>query len=260
MSTTIHHEAIRPLLQRVGLDDKEIEIYLAILALKSAKVSQIAKAAKQSRSHTYLMLRALVGKGLAAEIDRGGVIYFVAEQPQRLISYLEDRKQELENTQTLVKGALPVLSSLTKPLITQPRVTTLHGIDGMKQVYRDVLAQEFSAFFNAEVMFQIFGSNIITSLFGKQAKLKGRELFVDNKGAQRYLREIPLDDQYDIHLLPQDISFISEFVIFGDTVAQFAYDDDLTIIRIENKNIADSFQSWFEYLWKVSKPANRHDS
>lgn len=253
----IRHGAIRPLLKRVGLDDKELEIYLAMLALKSAKASNIAKAAKQSRSHTYLVLRSLVEKGLVSEIDRGGIMYFIAEQPQRLISYLEDRKQELENTQTLVKGALPILSSLTKPLVAQPRVSTLHGIDGMRQVYRDVLTQDFCAFFNAEAMFEIFESNIITSLFGKNAKLKGRELFVDNAGAKRYLREIPLDEQYEIRLLPESISFISEFIIFGDTVAQFAYDDDLTIIRIENKNIADSFQSWFEYLWKASKPANK---
>ncbi len=255
MSETIHREAIRPLLQKAGLDDKETEVYLAILSLKMAKASQVAKVAKQSRSHTYLMLRTLVKKGLVSEIDRAGVIHFVAEQPQRLVTYLQDRQQELSAVQELVKGALPVLTSLTKPLTSQPRVTTLHGIDGMKQVYRDVLTQEFSIFFNAEKMFETFGSNVITLLFGKQANLKGRELFVDNNGAKRYLKEIPLDEQYDIHLLPKEISFVSEFVIFGDTVALFAYDDDLTIIRIENKNIADSFQSWFDYFWKVSKPA-----
>jgi len=93
------HEAIRPLLQRAGLDDKETEVYLAILSLKMAKASQIAKVSKQSRSHTYLMLRALVQKGLVSEIDRAGVIHFVAEQPQRLLTYLQDRQQELSGVQ-----------------------------------------------------------------------------------------------------------------------------------------------------------------
>lgn len=260
MSNMRQHEAIRPLLLRAGLDTKEIEVYLAILSLKMARASQIAKIAKQSRSHTYLMLRSLVQKGLVSEIDRAGVLHFVAEQPQRLMTYLEDQQHELLRVQTLVKGVLPILSSLTKPLTSQPRVTTLHGIEGMKQVYRDVLTQEFSAFFNAQVMFDVFGSNVVTLLFGKHAQLTGRELFVDNAGAKRYLKEIPLDEQYDIRLLPKEMSFISEFVIFGDTVALFAYDDDLTIIRIENQNIKNSFQSWFDYLWKASKPTNQRNS
>lgn len=255
MKRPTNREAIRPLLRRAGLDDKETEVYVAALSLKMARASQIANAAKQSRSHTYLMLRALAKKGLISEIDRAGVIHFVAEQPERLVTYLEDRRQELSTVQELVKGALPMLSSLIKPLASQPRVTTLHGIDGMKQVYRDVLTQDFCAFFNAEVMFDVFGSNVVTLLFGKKAKLKGRELFVNNAGAKRYLKEIPLDEQYDIRLLPKEISFVSEFVIFGETVSLFAYDDDLTIIRIDNKNIADAFKAWFEVLWKVSSPS-----
>jgi HTH-type transcriptional regulator, sugar sensing transcriptional regulator len=250
------HEAIRPLLQRAGLDEKEVEVYLAILSLKMAKASQVAKVAKQSRSHTYLMLRSLEEKGLVSEAVRGDVLHFIAEQPQRLVSYLQDRKQELSQVQELVEGALPMLSSLTKPLVSQPRVTTLHGLDGMKQVYRDVLTQEFSIFFNAEKMFETFGSNVVTMLFGKQSNLRGRELFVDNEGAKRYLKEIPLDEQYDIRLLPKEISFASEFVIFEETVALFAYDDDLTIIKIENKNIADAFRSWFDYLWTISRLAS----
>lgn len=257
MTKTAKHSyaAIRPLLLRAGLDDREVEVYLAILSLKSAKATQVAKVAKQSRSHTYLMLRSLERRGLVSEVIRGDVLHFIAEQPQRLVTYLEDRKKDIADVQRLVEGAMPLLSSLTQPMPGQPRVTTLHGVDGMKQVYRDVFAGEFSCFFNAEMMFSTFGQNVITMLFGDELKLRGRELFVDNVAAKRYLKEIPLDEKYDIHLLPKQIEFHSEFVIAGDTVALFAYDDDLTIIRIENRNIAQAFQSWFDYLWSVSRSA-----
>lgn len=242
--------SIRALLACAGLDTKEIEIYLALLAMKTGRVSVIAKASKQSRSHTYLVLRSLEEKGLVSHIERGKVLQFVAEPPQRLLHFVRDREKALKETEMLLQGAIPYLQALTVPLVGQPRVTTLHGMEGMKQVYRDVLSQEFCAFFNAEMMFNAFGQNVIPLLFGKEAKLRGRELFVDNAGARRYLEEIPQDDEYEVRLLPRAMQFCSESVIFGDTVALFAYDNDLTIVRIENQNFADTFRAWFKELWK----------
>ena len=245
--------AIRPLLRRAGLDEKETEVYLALLAMKSGRVSLIAKAAKQSRSHTYLVLQSLEKKGLVSHIEQSNVLRFVAEPPHRIVHYAKDREQEWKETEQLLEGALPYLQSMTSHSIGQPRVTTLHGIDGMKQVYRDVLLQEgFCAFFNCEVMFKAFGSNVVPMLFGDQ-RLRGRELFVDNAGARRYIAEIPQDDKYEIRLLPKHMQFISEMVIFGDTVALFAYDDELTIVKIENQNFADTFRSLFEGLWIHAK-------
>ena len=42
-------------------------------------------------------------------------------------------------------------------------------------------------------------------------------------------------------------------VIYDNTVALFAYDDQLTIVKIENKNFADTFRVLFEGLWVGAK-------
>ena len=248
-----HDPALRPLLLRAGLHEKEVSIYLALLALKTGRVTVIAKSAKESRSHTYLVLQSLEEKGLVSHIERGKVLHFVAEPPERLLQYAGDREEDWKQTRMLLAGALPTLKSLTPLLADQPRVTTLHGLDGMKQVYRDVLLQPgFCAFFNAEVMFNAFGGNAVTLLFGKQ-RLRGRELFIDNAGAKRYLNEIEQDDEYEVRLLPSSMQFLSEMVIYESTVALFAYDDQLTIVKIENKNFADTFRALFEGLWEGAK-------
>lgn len=242
--------AIRPLLKRAGLDEKETEVYLALLSMKAGRVSVIARAAKQSRSHTYLVLQSLESKGLVSHVEQGKVLQFVAEPPHRLVHYAKNREQEWKETQTLLEGALPLLKTITPEYVGTPRVTTLHGLDGMKQVYRDVLLQNgFCAFFNAEMMLNTFGSNVVPMLFGKQERLRGRELFVDNAGAKRYIAEIPQHEEYEIRLLPKNMQFMSEMVIFEETIALFAYDDELTIVKIENKNFADTFRMIFESLW-----------
>ncbi len=242
-------KSLRPLLRRAGLDDKEVEVYLALLALRTGRVAAIAAAAKQSRSHTYLVLESLEKKGLVSHVEEGKIIQFIAEPPHRLVNYAKDREQEWKETEMLLQIALPQLQSLTSPMIGQPRVTTLKGLDGMKQVYRDVLLQPgFVAFFNAEVMFKAFDKNVVTLLFGQQ-RLRGRELFVDNAGARRYIKEIPQDDEYEVRILPKGMQFLSEMIVFGDTVALFAYDDELTIVKIENQNFANTFRMLFEGLW-----------
>ncbi len=244
--------SIRPLLHRLGLDEKESEIYLALLPLRVARASSVAKAARQSRSHTYLILRALVEKGLVSEIERGKVLHFVAEPPQRLLGYLANRQQELAELRPLVEGAIPLFSSITGPLVGQPRVTLLRGIDGMKQVYRDVLHRDFCALFNAEVMYKVFGGNVVTQLLGKHAALSGRELLVDNSSAQKYVRELEPNPKHFIRVLPAAVTFPTDTIVTEDSVALFAYDLDHTIVRIENENIAASFRAWFEVLWAQS--------
>lgn len=49
------------------------------------------------------------------------------------------------------------------------------------------------------------------------------------------------------------MQFLSEMVIYDNTVALFAYDDQLTIVKIENKNFADTFRALFEGLWAGAK-------
>jgi len=242
--------AIRPLLLRIGLDEKEIEVYLALLPLKVARASAIAKAAKQERSHVYLLLRNLEEKGLVSEIERGKVIHFVAESPERLKQYVEERERELKSLSPLIDGILPILSSLTKPLTGAPRVTMLKGVSGMKQMYRDALHQEICGMFNPAANYKAFGENIVSITLGK-TPIRGRDLLVDGPATKRYLKEIPPHEDYVVRLLPKETQFETDTMIVGDVVYLIAYDNEQTIVRIENKNIADAFRAWFEILWKA---------
>ncbi len=253
MSPKIENSPLRALLKRIGLEEKEAEVYLALLTLKSARASDIASLAKQSRSHSYLMLRSLQKRGLVSEVEHGKVLRFIAEPPEHLVRYLEDRESELSTLKMLAEGALPQLKSLTQPLIDQPRVTLLRGVEGMKQVYRTALKNNFVALFNSEAMYKTFGENMMTKLFGKHVQLHGRDLLVNNDGAKQYIGEMAQDEEYQIRLLPKGMSFATDTIVYGDTVAIFSYDSEQTIVRIENQNIADAFRSWFEVLWKAGK-------
>ncbi len=250
-------DAIRPLLHRIGLDPKEIEVYLALLAMKSGRVSMIAKAAKQSRSHTYLVLQSLEEKGLVSHIEQGKVLKFIAESPEHLLGYLEDQERKWSTLKQLAEGALPQLKSLSQGIVDVPRVTLLKGMDGMKQVYREILRYDFCGLFNAERADEVFGGNMAHMLFGPNVELRAKDLLVDNAGAKKWLSEVKQHEDYEVRLLPKQMQFSTDTVLFGESIALFAYDADGTIVRIENKNIADTFRSWFDALWASAKKTKK---
>lgn len=250
--------SLRPLLLKVGLSEREISVYLALLAMKTGRVSAIARSAKQSRSHTYLVLQSLEEKGLVSHIERGKILHFVAERPERLLQYVKDREESWKHTERLVEGALPYLKSLTSPMADQPRVTMLHGMDGMKQVYREIFPHSFSALFNAEAMYQAFGTGVPQLILKENQGLKGRDLLVDNPGAHRFIRENEQGDDYEIRLLPKGVTFPTDTMVYGDVLILLAYDADHTIIRIENGNIAASFRAWFEVLWNAAGTTRKY--
>jgi hypothetical protein len=248
--------SIYALLRRTGLSEKEIDVYLATLSYKSARASAIAMGAKQSRSTTYFLLQSLVEKGLVSEIEKGKVMHFVAEPPERLIRYTKSQERSLSETSLLLESAMPAFHSIQGPLLEEPKVTKFHGIEGMKQTYGDLLTREFCGIFNPEYSYQFFGMNIVTSLLGKGARLRGRDLLVESARAREYLQEVTPSDEYNVRLLPPYIAPTSDMMIAGNTIALLAYDRDITTVLIENQNLADGFRMWFEGLWNLSSSLN----
>lgn len=251
-------KAIRSLLGRVGLEEKEISVYLTLLSLKTSKITELATLAQQSRSYTYLIIRSLIRKGLVSEIERGKVIHVVAEPVSRLIELVHHKEEEMQEVGMLLTQVLPVLQSLSLPLIGKPRVTLSCGVEGMRAIYRDALPHHFSSLFNPKAMYQAFGENLAVALAKKHMRLRGRDLLIDNPATYRYLREVDPDPEYDYRILPKKVSFYSDTLIFHDTVVLFPYDSEMTIVRIEHQNLANTFLSWFNLMWDSSKPVDRN--
>ena len=199
------------------------------------------------------MLQTLEQKGLVSHIEQGKVLRFVVEPPEHLLGYLENQEQEWRTVKTLVEGALPQLKSLSQGTVGLPRVTLLRGMEGMKQVYREILRYDFCGLFNAERAEEVFGGNMAHMLFGPNVELRAKDLLVDNAGARKWIKEVKQHEDYEVRLLPKDVQFSTDTILFGESIALFAYDADGTIVRIENKNISDTFRSWFAALWKNAK-------
>lgn len=119
-------------LEKLGLDDKEAKVYLALLELGEGNIQQIAKKSGVKRTTVYDIIESLKYKGLVSSATRHKKIFYSAEDPRTLEEKLEEKKHTL-------RRILPELLSIANTLDKKPRIRFFEGEEGIKEVYKDTL-------------------------------------------------------------------------------------------------------------------------
>ena len=239
----------RFLLTKLGFDEREVEVYLALLSLGMAPASTVAKHANLQRSNTYLVLRSLQEKGLASAMERGKILHFVPEPPEKLIAYSIEQERQMQNTRQMLEGALPLLRSFAAPLGDKPRVTVTMGFEGVKQVFHDALQKEYLAMYKMERINDVFGTTIIDYYFGDSSKkIAGRELVVASERGQAFMKE-HRPETVERRLLPAGLEFDGDLCVIGNALILFGYDEDKTVVRIDHATMSSVIRALFEEQW-----------
>ena len=83
-------------LKQLGLQEKEIKVYLVILKLGSLPAQMIASETDIKRTTVYLVLEKLKKIGLVGEIIEKNKKLFFAEKPEKLLKIARQKKKEIE--------------------------------------------------------------------------------------------------------------------------------------------------------------------
>lgn len=119
-------------LEKLGLEEKESKIYLALLELGEGNIQQIAKKSGVKRTTVYDIIESLKYKGLVSSATRHKKIFYSAEDPRTLEEKLDEKKHTL-------RRILPELLSIANALDKKPRIRFFEGVEGIKEVYKDAL-------------------------------------------------------------------------------------------------------------------------
>src|SRR3989338_185182 len=84
------------ILQNLGLNEKEAEVYLACLELGSATVQEVSDKAGVKRTSVYNFLEDMKARGFISEVRHGKRILLVPEEPHVLLKKAEEQKKQLE--------------------------------------------------------------------------------------------------------------------------------------------------------------------
>lgn len=114
-------------LQKLGMTEKEIKLYLKLLEFGAAGASTLAKAIGENRTSTYSLLNAMIKKGHVSYYQKGSVKLFSATSPHILVEHFFDDAKRL-------KGVLPELMAIANKHEQKPKITFYEGVEGIKQI------------------------------------------------------------------------------------------------------------------------------
>ncbi len=105
--------AVQNSLKAIGLNDKEIKVYLALLKSGKATPSALAKTTGINRATVYSVAKSLISMGIVAEDLSGKTLYFVPLAISSLEQIVERPRRELKEKEVFIKKAIDELSLIS---------------------------------------------------------------------------------------------------------------------------------------------------
>lgn len=233
-------------LEKAGLTKNQANIYISLLKLGEASAQQIMKESGMHRSRVYDSLEHLEKQGIVSSVVRDFKKYFQAIEPEKLLNYIEERKEAL-------RQAIPQLKQLEGMKKEEIQGSVYKGQEGLKAIHYEMLKE----------------GKDIQVLGAKGLIFSDMPYFIENFEKQRLKKKIKMICLWDNEhakkrsekqilvkgkLLPKGYESNGVVNIFGNKVATVLWKEKHpSAFLIDNKDIADSYRKWFDLIWNICK-------
>lgn len=260
------------LVKNIGLDTNETKVYMALLELGSATVTEVSKKAAINRTTGYDVLERLAVKGIVGYAStKGTKIKYRAEHPSVLINFLERQQKSYSNKLAKLKKQLPELEFLFKQE-KKPQIKFFEGIEGVEQIYAETLKskEEILSVGDTEEWaapdLVAWGKNYNRER--ARLKIQERILLPYSKKTLSWFENYPTTLKYtQYRILPKDIVnylFYSEINIYEDKVMIALLKKPHRMgVLITSQEFANILKAMFEVAWigaKEYKPKKKTSS
>jgi predicted transcriptional regulator len=257
---------IEKVLKDLGLNDKEAKVYLTLISLGNAPASAIGKRADIERSHCVYLCKSLVKKGFANFIEKNNTFIFSPKPPQELFNILDQQKEEIESKKDDLSRVVGELQNMTNPHASLPKVQFYEGVDGMINVYKDMLKEGADIYDCNVVDRTLIHPKLIDywtdTYMPAREKMTNRSFTLYNRetGYKEYTKYDEKVRRVTLFLPQEEFPFKSQILIYGKKLAFLSLaKDDCTGAIIENDAILETQFSLFRLAWNFARklPQNK---
>ena len=234
-------------LQQLNFDEKEADVYLALLELGEANIEQVAKKSKVKRTTVYHVIEALKEKGYIEMAKSGKKTLFYALNPKKIGEKLEEKKLIFEKI-------MPGLLSITNDIEKKPKIRYFEGQEGIKEIYKDTLKyhNQETLVWTTEDILKYFDIDWIWDYYvNKRVKNKiWQRTIAPNIDYAKKLKEVDEKQLRKMRLCDKDKfpMYVDVTLYGGRCVGIIAFKDGLGLI-IESERIYKTLKSIFEMNW-----------
>lgn len=250
---------IQEMLQKMGLDKKEILVYLKLLRFGPTRASTLAYQIGLPRTTTQNILLRMEEKNIVTKTVDQNVMIFAPVHPEELIQMVEMKKrhaaQEYNDVLGDVKKLIPELLSMMKTNKSIPNVKFYRGREGIRKVLFDTLTSktELKDFANIDAMFK-YVQDINDEYVAEREKteVKKRSLLLDTPFAHQVYESGKYSPKSHMGYkwIKKDYFFSIEMNIYDGKVSYLTYaENDLVGVIIENEHIYRMHDSIWNMLW-----------
>ncbi len=242
------------LLESASLTRNESIVYLTLLQIGMSKTGAILKESKLNSGKIYEILNSLMEKGLASKTAINNVKHFSAAPPNKLLEYIKEKKEILNKNEREIQSIIPQLEGLRKTKLEKTNAVVYQGFKGFKTAANEIFAEENNGFDHMAMGVTKTKPKKYSDYWLKKNRkmsevtLRRRILFSEESCYEQETSKIKnVKVRVLNNITPAAIDIVN------NTVLILNYEGEGTFVLIENENIAKSFTSFFNQLWKVAK-------
>ena len=248
----------REILEDIGLSPNEAKIYEGLLELGEASVPEISLRIGVHKRNIYDIIPKLLKKGLIYQIVNSRENQYAPLPPNKLSDLIWEKEIKL-------KGILPDLNRQFKKTDTEEAVFVYKGVEGFKNYLKDILDTGEDVYFIGAKGGWFDGDlQVFIRKFLQDAKKKGiRYYHIFDHSVKQQAPELLPELGKPYKFLPPQYSTTGAIDIFGDHIVTFSgltvkdITEDVTLIVIINKELADCYRTWFKFIWDFCPSENK---
>lgn len=236
--------------EEIGLSPNEAKIYETLLSTGESSVAHLSVKANIHRRNIYDAMNRLVQKGLVSPIFQKGENRYQAVHPDKLLEVMKEKEQKLT-------AVLPELRKKFGEERQEEAAYIYKGKEGFKNYVRDVLRLGEDAYsLGAKGLMYGLSKELSKDVWQavKNKKLSICTLY--DPRVREQLPEVMKSEGGEKRILPAEYATDGVLDIFGDHVVTFAnvevgkVSDDTTIFVMVNRQLAESYKTWFKFIWE----------
>jgi len=234
-------------LRKIGLSEGEIKIYTTLLEHGLSPINQIHEKIGIERRNIYDILNKLIEKGLVTYVMENKKRFFQVSNPNKIISYVEEKKHALDSIKEEVKKEIPNLMQKFNFKRLEISAEIYRGNEGVKAIWEDMLNYKEVRLIGSGRYVPKMLPHFFVNWNKRRIESGVRWFNLMRHEMRKEVKQMTLEE---IKFLPKEFSGNPTVIcVYGNKTVNFLFGKEFFAFVIESKDLADNYRIYHKYLW-----------